>query len=227
MCGRFWASLTWEEYRALLDLQSPPPPSNFQPNWNTAPTHNVLICNTRNGERRIEEMKWGLVPPWMKEKPKFSTINAKSETLEEKASWKGSLHKQRCVIAISGFYEWRRGPGKAKQAFAIKRKDGKPMLLAGLWAFNEKVDPDQPRSFTIITCPANETMGAVHDRMPVILDPGDLDLWLGPAPWGDALRGLLKPCPDDWLTASPVSNDVGAVKNNAETLIDPLGPAIF
>lgn len=227
MCGRFWASLTWEEYRELLDLKGEPPETNFRPNWNTAPTHDVLICSERDGERRIEQMKWGLVPIWMKDKPKFSTINAKYETIEEKATWKGSLNKMRCVIPISGFYEWRRGPGKSKQAYAIKRRDGKPMLLAGLWAFNDKVDPDNPRTFTIITCPANEVIGAVHDRMPVILDPADLDLWIGPEPWGDAHRALLKSCPDEWLTAYPVSNDVGSVKNNYVELINPEGDPIF
>ncbi|WP_084396257.1 SOS response-associated peptidase family protein [Henriciella aquimarina] len=108
MCGRFWNSLSWEEYRDSLDLKGAPPDTNFRPNWNTAPTHNVLICSEHDGERRIEQMKWGLVPPWMKEKPKFSTINAKSETIEEKATWKASLNKLRCVVPISGFYEWVR-----------------------------------------------------------------------------------------------------------------------
>ncbi len=227
MCGRFWGSLTWEDYRELPDLRAEPPETNFRPNWNTAPTHDVLICAERDGERRVEQMKWGLVPVWMKDKPKFSTINAKAETIEEKATWKGSLGKMRCVIPVSGFYEWQRGPGKAKQAYAIKRRDGKPMLLAGLWAFNDKVDPENPRTFAIITCPANELMGAVHNRMPVILDPANLDLWIGPEPWGDAHRALLKSCPDEWLTAYPVSNDVGSVRNNDAGLIEPQGEPIF
>jgi len=227
MCGRFWASLTWDDYRELLDLNGEPPETNFRPNWNAAPTHDVLICAERDGEKRIEQMKWGLVPIWMKDKPKFSTINAKAETLEEKATWKGSLNKMRCIVPVSGFYEWRSGPGKSKQAYAIKRRDGKPMLLAGLWAFNDKVDPDNPRTFTIITCPANKTMGAVHDRMPVILDPDDVERWIGPESWGEGHRALLKSCPDEWLTAYPVSNDVGSVRNNYAELIDPEGDPIF
>ncbi|MEH6487971.1 SOS response-associated peptidase family protein [Hyphomonas oceanitis] len=90
MCGRFYSSLSWEEYRDTLDLKGEPPSTNFAPNWNTAPTHDVLICSEHDGERRIEQMKWGLVPVCMKEKPKFSTINAKCETVEEKPTWKGS-----------------------------------------------------------------------------------------------------------------------------------------
>lgn len=227
MCGRFWNALSWEDYRDSLGLTGAPPDTNFRPNWNTAPTHTVLICSEHDGERRVEEMKWGLVPVWMKERPKFSTINAKAETIEEKATWKGSLNKMRCVVPVSGFFEWRRGAGKTKQAYAIKRRDGEPLLMAGLWAFNDKVDADQPRSFAIITCPANKVMGAVHNRMPVILDPTDLDLWLGSEPWGDAHRALLKPCPDDWLAAYPVSNDVGSVKNNEPDLVNPEGEPIF
>ena len=226
MCGRFWASLTWEEYRDLLNLNAPRPASNFAPNWNAAPTHEVLIAAERDGVRKLISMRWGLIPVWAKEFPKFSTINAKSETLEEKATWRGSLNKLRCVIAVSGFYEWR-GPKGRKQPYAIKCKDGAPMLLAGLWSYNDKIEPDGIYSFSIITCPANETMGALHDRMPVMLEKSDLDLWLGSAPWGDAHRALLKPCADDLLTAYPVGKDVGAVANNSPDLIDPAGDPLF
>jgi len=226
MCGRFWASLTWEQYRALLTLVGEHPETNFRPNWNTAPTHDVLICSAPGGERRLEQMRWGFIPPWAKEPLKFSTINAKCETLEEKPTWKGALDKQRGVIPVGGFYEWRREKGN-KQAFAIMRKDGKPMLLAGLWAYNDKIDPKGVRTFTIVTCPANAAMGAVHDRMPVILAEEDLDVWLSENTWGDEHRALLKSCPDDWLTAYPVSNDVGSVKNNRPDLVDPVGEPIF
>lgn len=226
MCGRFWASLSWEEYRKLLNLLGDPPETNFAPDWNAAPTHDVLVCSDHDGKRRLEKMNWGLVPVWAKEPPEFSTINAKCETLEEKATWKGSLNKMRCVVPVSGFYEWR-GPKGKKQPFAIKRRDGMPMLLAGLWAFNDKINKDGVRSFAIVTCPANKTMGEIHSRMPVILDPADLDLWLSAAPWGEGHRALMRSCPDDWLTAFPVSKEVGAVRNNYPELIEPAGEAIF
>lgn len=226
MCGRFWASLTWEEYRALLDLKGPAPPSNFAPNWNAAPTHQVLIARRAEAARALEPMRWGLVPPWAKEYPKFATFNAKSETLDEKATWKSSLNKMRCAVPISGFYEWR-GPRGNKTPYAVKRRDGQPMLLAGLWAYNDKIEPEGLRSFAIVTCPANKAMSAIHDRMPVILEKSDLDLWLGAEPWGPGPRALLKPAPDDALTAYPVSRDVGSVKNNRPDLIAPVGDPLF
>jgi len=226
MCGRFFVSMTWEQYRELLSLTTPAPESNFQPNWNAAPTHDVLICTSPGGERRLEKMRWGLVPVWAKEPPKFSTINAMREGLEEKATWKNSLNKMRCVAPINGFYEWK-GPKGKKQPYIIRRKDGAAMLLAGLWAFNDKIDPNGIRTFSIITCPANKVMSEIHDRMPVILSEDDLDLWLGPEPWGEAHRALMKPCPDEWLEAYPVSKDVGNVRNNSSDLIDPIGGRFF
>ncbi len=230
MCGRFWVSLTKEQFLELLALTGEAPETNFPPNWNVAPTHDVLICAERGdgGERRrrLKQMRWGLIPVWAKEAPKFSTFNAKAETLEDKATWKGALNKFRCVVPVSGFYEWR-GPKGEKQPFAIQRRDGKPMLLAGLWAYNDKIDPEGVFSFTIITCRANQTMRALHERAPVILDPDDLDLWLGPDPWGDAMHALLKPCPEDLLTAYPVNKDVGSVKNNRPDLMEPQGEKVF
>lgn len=223
MCGRFFVSMTWTQYRDLLKLTTPPPETNFQPNWNAAPTHDVLVCAApgEGGARRLEKMRWGLIPAFAKETPRYSTINAMREGIEGKATWRGSLDGRRCVVPIDGFYEWM-GPKGAKQAFVIRRKDGAPLLLAGLWAFNDKVDPQGIKSFAIITCPANATMRALHERMPVILAPADLDRWLSAEPWSAALSALLSPCPDDILETYRVGKAVGNVRHNAETLIAPI-----
>lgn len=226
MCGRGDQSLTWGEICALLEIIDAEPPDNMRPNYNVAPTHDVLICSERDGKRVVERMRWGLVPVWAKELPKYSTINAMSETIEEKATWKGSLNKMRCVVPFNGFYEWR-GPKGAKQPFYIRRRDGAPMLIAGLWAFNDKIDPAGMRSFSIITYPANKTMSALHARMPVILNPRDVDLWIGSGPWSDETRALLRPCPEVVLTAYPVGKAVGSVKNTGPELVEPIGAAAF
>jgi putative SOS response-associated peptidase YedK len=226
MCGRFFVSMTWEQYRALLELTTTPPESNFAPDWNAAPTHDVLLGVSSKGERRLVKMRWGLVPSWAKQAPKFATINAMCEGIEEKASYKGSLDKMRCVVPVNGFYEWR-GPKGEKQPYVIRRKDGEPILLAGLWAYNPDIFPQTPRTFTIITCPANKAMSAIHERMPVILAKESLDLWLGAGAWSDEHRALLRPCPDGWLEAYPVNKDVGNVKNMGAYLADPVGDPIF
>ena len=102
MCGRYTHRLSWSELRKLMTITTPPPETNLQPNYNVAPTHDVPVCTQHDGERRLEMMRWGLVPIWAKEWPKYSTFNAKCESVEEKATWKGSLNKMRCVIPASG-----------------------------------------------------------------------------------------------------------------------------
>lgn len=230
MCGRGDQSLTWEQINTLLRIDGSKPgkpaPSNYQPNYNVAPTHSVVICTERDGERQVQQMAWGLTPGWAKEPPKFATINAMCETIEEKATWKPSLNKLRCVVPFNGFYEWGGVKGK-KQCYRITRRDGAPLLLAGLWAFNERIDPKGMRTFAIVTCPANNVMKLIHHRMPVVLSEKEVDDWLDGAPWGDQHRALLRPCPDDWLTAVPVSQDVGNVRNNRPDLLTPIGDPIF
>ncbi len=225
MCARIYVTLSWDRYRKLFDLSTSPPESNFQPNWNGAPTHDILVCAARDGARSLVPMRWGLAPAWAKEPPKYATINAMCESLEDKPTWRGSLNGKRCVVAVDGFYEWR-GPKGEKQPFVIRRRDGEPMLLAGLWAFNDKIEPRGLYSFAIVTCAANAFMGRLHNRMPVILSAGDIAQWLGPDPWSGAVRDLMRPCPDDWLEAYPVDKRVGNVRLNGPDLIDPIGPPL-
>ena len=224
MCGRGDQSLSWAKIHELLQIIQPENASNLQPNYNVAPTQEVFVCTEHEGERRLEQMRWGLVPIWAKELPKYSTFNAKADGLADKATWKGSLNKMRCIVPFSGFYEWT-GPKGQKQPFRITRKDGDPLLMAGLWAFNDKIDGEL-RSFTIITTGVNKVMSELHHRMPVILNPKDVGKWLA-GPWDEAKKKLLKPAPNTWLTASPVSKDVGAVRNNKPELIEPIGDPIF
>ncbi len=225
MCGRFWKDISWEEYRAALDLYAGPPPTNLAPNWNIAPTQTVEVCVEEGGKRQLEPMRWGLIPIWAKEVPKFATFNAKAEGLEEKATWKGSLNRMRCVVPASGFYEWK-GPKGEKQPYAIRRRDGEPLLFAGLWAFNDKTELGEVRSFTIITVPPNASMATLHNRMPAVLEREDAESWLA-GPWDEERRSLVRPCGDDVLTAYPVAKEVGAVRNNSSRLPEATGEPVF
>ena len=224
MCGRGTQKLSWRELHDLMQLTVPAAPSNLEPNYNVAPTQQIFVCTRTGNERRLERMRWGLVPFWAKEIPKYATFNARVETIEEKPTWKGSLNKMRAIVPFSGFYEWKGSKGE-KQPYYITRRDEAPLLLAGLWAINDKIE-GEIRSATIIVCEPNEAMAQIHNRMPVVLDREEAGEWLE-GPWSADKRGLLKPCADGVLTASPVGKAVGSVKNNSSGLIEPTGAPLF
>lgn len=226
MCGRFTQLASWSEYHEAIQIitgrkENKPPKSNLRPNYNVAPTHDV-VAFTDHG---IEILRWGLVPVWAKEIPKFSTKNAKCESIEEKGTWKPSLNKMRCIVPANSFYEWKR-EGKTKTPYNIMRKDDGLLYFAGLYSFNEKID-GEIRSCTIITTDPNDSMAKVHNRMPVILNEKQAGVWLTGDKYEDVHRDLLKPCPKSWLTALPVANDVGNVKNNKLELIGQVGKKLF
>ncbi|GAB5483073.1 MAG: SOS response-associated peptidase [Parasphingorhabdus sp.] len=221
MCGRKYASeeLTWAEYREILNI-IPDQPSNLAPNYNIAPTHQVLAFRKNAEEVRLSPLHWGLVPHWAKDAKKAgSMINARSETLEEKPSFRPLLKSRRCAVLVSGFYEWQRGlgsTGKDKQAHKVERGDGRPMLLAGLWTRNDALNLE---SYTIVTTAATPDFAALHHRLPAILEPDQLDLWLT-GEW-DAARDLLTPYAGALNTAA-ISNAVGNVRNNGPELLKPI-----
>ena len=218
MCGRKYASeeLTWAEYREILDITQAPPDTNLQPNYNIAPTHKVPVCIEQDGERSLELLQWGLLPHWAKDKKVgYKMINARSETLEEKASFKPLLESHRCIVPVSGFYEWKRD-GKGKQAHKIEHADGRPMLLAGLWTENSSLGV---KTYTVVTTGATATFEAIHNRMPAILVKDQIGNWLA-GEWKQAAE-LLSPFGGS-LSIVPVSNDVGNVKNNYPELLQSL-----
>ncbi len=219
MCGRKYAKeeLNWAEYRDALDILHAPPNTNFQPNYNIAPTHIVPVCISEMGERRLVPLQWGLVPFWAKDaRIGYKMINARSETLEEKPSFRSLLKSRRCVVPISGFYEWKR-EGKAKQAYKIEHADGHTMMLAGLWAENGTLET---QTYTVVTTAASDTLKSIHHRMPVILDGKEaLGTWLE-GDWKDA-KQLTRGYSGE-LSAVPIDNAVGNVRNNYPELLEPL-----
>lgn len=223
MCGRKYAreELTWDAYRDMLSLVPSVPASNFQPNYNIAPTHEVPVGYAdAEGAHRLALMRWGLVPHWAKNaKIGAKMINARAETLAEKPSFRPLLKAHRCAIPVSGFYEWKRD-GKAKQAHKIEHASGAPMIMAGLWTESPALGLT---SYTVITTAASEAMAPVHHRMPAILDPGlgpgSVDRWMD-GTWEEAAP-LLAPHPGP-LAITPISNQVGNVRNNTPALLEPV-----
>jgi putative SOS response-associated peptidase YedK len=223
MCGRIVRDRMddYGEHFGLVGFHE----TEVRPRFNIAPTEMDLIIRARDDGRHLEESRWGLIPVWAKERSIGARMfNARSETLMEKASFKSLVRNRRCVIPASGFYEWQRAPG-TKVPLYIYRADGAPLALAGLYTFwRDPATEEWVTSHTIVTCGPNEFMAPIHNRMPVVLGPDALDLWLGPdVTEATEAVPLLQPCPDDWLACHRVSPLVNNARNDGPALIEPVG----
>jgi putative SOS response-associated peptidase YedK len=221
MCGRYDNLIAREAYKGLYKAMHLPA-SNFPPRYNIAPTDQVPIVrvNPRDGERELTMARWGLIPPWMKEKPKVPHINARAETVYRLPLFREAFAKRRALIPATGFFEWQtRADGK--QPYRFVRADMEPFAFAGLWEF-ARIAGEEIVSTTIIVGPPNPLVAGVHDRMPVMLMPEDYDRWLDPGMTVDQLRGLLKPYDPDLMKAYAVSRVVNSVKNDTEECIQPV-----
>ena len=224
MCGRYSLTTAAEAVRQAFDYRERP---NLMPRANIAPTQNVAAVRLgADGARHFAYLRWGLIPAWAKDLSAGArTINARAESVSDKPSFRSAFRHRRCLIAADGFYEWKTEDG-AKQPYRIAAHDGAVFAFAGLWERWEKAaDGVAVESCTIVPTVANETLRAIHPRMPVILDPADYVAWLDPetSP-ADALK-FLRPCPLEWLTAYRVSRRVNSVANEDLSLIEPLEAA--
>ncbi len=238
MCGRFVASSPPDQIAAYFGAEAPG--VDLPANYNVAPTNDVFaVVEGPDGVARVQTFHWGLVPSWAKEaKIGQKMINARSETLAEKPAFKSAFRKYRCIIPMDGFYEWQAGAadgpvttkGKpAKQPMFIRRLDGEPLAVAGLWSAwrDPTAGPEAPwlHSCTIVTTSANATMHPIHDRMPVILPRDTWPTWLDRANHDLVeLSGLLVPAADDLLVTRHVSTLVNRVANKGPELLDEFVP---
>jgi putative SOS response-associated peptidase YedK len=177
-----------------------------------------------HGERVIEPFRWGLVP-WYADDRKGAArlINARAETVERSPAFRTSFAKRRLIVPAAAFYEWHRADGR-REPFAVRRRDGEPLALAGVWAIWRDADTGE-RLYTcsILTTAPNDLVSPIHNRMPVILDPADWDLWLSEDARLAELRALLFPFPSQPLDAYPVSAAVNSVRNDGAELLAPIG----
>ncbi len=214
MCGRYSQRYSWSELYELYQLTGPA--LNLAPRYNIAPTQNATVIRVGNDGRYASQMRWGLIPSWAKDISfGAKTINARSETVAEKPSFRSAFKKRRCLVPADGYYEWV-GPKGDKQPYRIVVNDGALFSFAGLWETWNK-DGETIESFTIITCAPNAVTGPIHPRMPVILAQDDYDDWLG----GDDDK-LLRPYPAESMSAYPVSRAVNNVKNDTPECIEPI-----
>jgi putative SOS response-associated peptidase YedK len=218
MCGRYTIIATPQQLRDIFRYLELP---NFPPRYNVAPTQPIPIVRLINGERHFALVRWGLLPSWVKDPKAFSLlVNARGETVNEKASYKAAMKRRRCLIPADGFYEWQ-ASGARKQPYYIRPKSGVPLAFGGLWETWTGPNGEELETAAIVTTTANRTLKAIHDRMPVIIPPEQFDLWLGDRDEDTkAATALIKPAPDDLLEAIPVSSGVNRVANDNPELME-------
>ena len=221
MCGRFVLTDTDTITSRFNITTSGNISEKITPHYNIAPTQIIpVIYKDENRENRIEFRKWGLVPFWAKD-PEIghNMINARAETLTQKPSFKHLIKSRRCLVPSSGFYEWRK-IDKRKVPYYIGIKDSKMFSFAGLYDNWKDNAGNELKTFTIITTDANNTLKPIHNRMPVILGKEFEEKWLGIKTQDfDSLAEMLKPFPDNKMTAYTVSIEVNNPKNDTPQLI--------
>ena len=227
MYGRFSNRLTWNQLHEQLDLIGAP--LNLRPRYNVAPSQDVAVARAAGDGRTLSMLRWGLIPPWAKDPAiGHKLINARSETVAEKPSFRSAFRRRRCLIPADGFYEWQRRDG-TRQPWLFGLRDGAPMVFAGLWerwtvpegaaltgSLAERSPGDGVETCAILTTVANDTVAPVHGRMPVILPTDAWDAWLA----GDEVP--LGPYPADHMTAHPVSTHVNRPANDDPRCIEPI-----
>ncbi len=223
MCGRFAQVTPPEAIRQMFGTKNLVP--NLPARFNVAPTQDIMAVrfNPATGERSLDLLKWGMIPHWAKDATiAAKLINARSEGIESKPSFRDAFARRRCLIPADAFYEWK-ADTKPKQPYAIRRADPGLFALAGLWENWKAPDGHWVRTATIITTQANELVARLHDRMPVVLAPEDWGRWLGDeTASAEELRGLLKPFDADQMEAYPVGLEVNNVHSEGAGLLEPM-----
>ena len=220
MCGRMTLSrkdldLVADELEAICPADVV---ASYRPRWNVAPTdvHPVVrlagerseAARTAPAGRRLQLARWGFVGTG---KGSPLLINARAETVASRPSFRSAFSNNRCLVPADGFYEWS-GKGEARRPTWFHRSDGRLLLLAGLY--------DPSGRFTVLTTTANALVSRLHDRMPVILTPEVVDVWLAQGMTSEA-EALLRPAPEDTLTATAVSRRANSVKNDDPACLEP------
>ncbi len=221
MCGRYCITSAPEAIRALFRYPERP---NFPARYNVAPTQPVPIVRLTEGGRHFALVRWGLIPPWVKDPKDFALlINARGETLDEKPAFRNAMKRRRCLFPADGFYEWKIEGGR-RQAFHIRKPGGGPLAFGGLWENWIGPNGEELETAAIVTTQANKEMGAVHHRAPVIVPPEQFDLWLGGEADAWSAAELIRPAPDGSMEVYEVSQAVNKVANDSADLVEPYTP---
>jgi putative SOS response-associated peptidase YedK len=225
MCGRYVLAIPADEIAdAFRATFTPDAAERYLPSYNIPPTTPVLaLSEDPRGDRVLDLYRWGLLPPWTKSPSSGPTMhNARAETIATKPSFRSAFRSRRVAIVAQGYFEWRRTPGAALEPFYISRADGAPLAFAGIWE-SWVGDGREVRSTAVVTTAAGADTEGIHDRMPVVLEPDVLDLWLDPDEVDrDTLASVLHPATAGTLRAWAVDPRVGKVRENDPEVIVPL-----
>ena len=222
MCGRFSLHSPESQTREAFNLEHTEP-LGLKLRYNIPPSQDIPIIRDSETSREMVMVRWGLIPGWSKEsKSKYSTINARIESVAEKPTYRTPFKHRRCLIPADGFYEWKVVNGN-KIPHHIRMRDGSVFAFAGLWDHWEG-EAQAIDSCTIIVMPASKVMKPIHERMPVIIAPPEYDGWLDSRVTDkQEIMQYLTSAPSSQLTAYPVSTWVNSPKNNDERCIQPAG----
>lgn len=222
MCGRYSQKIDLKKVEDQLKLTLSDQAINWKPSFNIAPSQLAPIV-TSDQPDLIDLFHFGLVPHWAKDKKVgYKMINARSETIIEKPSFKPLLiNNKRCLVLADSFFEWRKD-GKEKQPYRIYLAEREIFFFAGLWSSWKDPEGETYNSFAIITTAPNTLMEKIHDRMPVILTPEEENLWLDPDQNPKDLLKLLNAYPAEAMKAYEISTDVNKPSNNYPEILDPV-----
>lgn len=226
MCGRYSVVIDEAKLRKQFTKDLITPSGGLPTNYNMAPTQDGLVITDAQPDR-LSSYRWGLVPFWAKDlKIGARMINARSEGIEDKPSFRKPIRERRCLVIGDSFYEWKRQGGK-KTPYRIVPSDDSLLVMAGIWEQWQGDGADEPvYTYSVITGAPNEEMKGIHDRMPMLLTDGEQQsAWLSQSASLEDILGLLKTPPDGTLSPYPVSPAVGNVRNNGPELHQPAGDA--
>lgn len=216
MCGRFAITLPTDAM-ARLFAASPANTLPPVPNFNTCPTTQVHVVASDGDLRRLGAMRWGFLPSWYKSPTDGPLlINARAETIADKPAFREACRHRRCILPISGFYEWSKDTSGNRLPWYITRTDGQPMALAGIW---QMWGTDPAPTCAIVTTSASTDIDSIHHRMPVILEPDTWAKWLGES--GHGAAPLMRPAPAGTLSTHRVSPAVNSNRATGPDLIVP------
>lgn len=201
-----------------------------RPHWNVGPQQTLFAVTLDEGGRTLDRYRWGLVPSWAKSASVAQRLfNARAETVAQKPSFRAAFTRRPCAIPVDGFFEWDHRPGRNNQPHYFARRDGEPIVLAGLyehWRDPDAADAPSLATCTVITTTPGDDLDQIHDRMPVVLELEDVSTWLDVAHHEvDERLALLRPCATGTLAHHGVSRAVGSVRNDGPELIAPSEPS--